>query len=60
MSHQYEQGYVPDAKELKQSQDDRPGKQHTMPEKPIDDMYSDGTPYLSANRLAGKVALVTG
>jgi len=46
--------------EFKDSQDSRPGKQHTMPDKPIDDMYPDGTPYLSANRLAGKVALVTG
>lgn len=62
MSHKFEQGYAPDSKELKDSQESRPGEQHSMPgsDKPVDDMYYDGTPYLSAGRLNGKVALVTG
>jgi hypothetical protein len=53
-----------------------PGKQHTMQgnylttrylyrltissDKPLNDVYSDGSPYRAAGRLEGKVALVTG
>ncbi|GAA6064559.1 hypothetical protein JCM10212_006205 [Sporobolomyces blumeae] len=61
---QYQKGWTPDADKGKEAQggdDSRPpGKQHTMPEKPIDDVYPDGTPYKGADKLKGKVVLTTG
>ncbi|GAA6019146.1 hypothetical protein JCM11491_002863 [Sporobolomyces phaffii] len=61
---QFQKGWKPDADAGKDAQggdDSRPpGKQHTMPETPIDDIYPDGTPYRGADKLKGKVCLTTG
>ncbi|GAA5960827.1 hypothetical protein JCM3765_000830 [Sporobolomyces pararoseus] len=61
---QFNKGWKPDADKGKEAQggdDSRPpGKQHVMPETPIDDVYADGTPYKAADKLKGKVCLTTG
>ncbi|GAA5985715.1 hypothetical protein JCM5350_007467 [Sporobolomyces pararoseus] len=61
---QFNKGWKPDADKGKEAQggdDSRPpGKQHVMPETPIDDIYADGTPYKAADKLKGKVCLTTG
>ncbi|GAA5907542.1 uncharacterized protein JCM6883_001239 [Sporobolomyces salmoneus] len=61
---QFEKGWHPDpdaGKEAQGGDDSRPpGKQHVMPETPIDDIYADGTPYRGADKLKGKVCLTTG
>ncbi|GAA5933429.1 uncharacterized protein JCM15063_001311 [Sporobolomyces koalae] len=61
---QFKKGWTPDAdkgKEVQGGDDSRPpGKQHVMPETPIDDVYADGTPYKGADKLKGKVCLTTG
>lgn len=61
---QFQKGFVPDADKGKDAQggdDSRPpGKQHVMPETPIDDIYADGTPYKGADKLKGRVVLTTG
>ncbi|KAJ8293853.1 NADPH-dependent aldehyde reductase 1, chloroplastic [Rhodotorula toruloides] len=60
----FSQGWKPDANAEKAAQggdDSRPpGTQHTMKDKPVDDILADGTPYKPAAKLEGKAILITG
>lgn len=39
---------------------ERPGLQHKLDIKPIDDIYADGKPYKGADKLVGKNAWISG
>ncbi|BGP49564.1 hypothetical protein JCM10450v2_005458 [Rhodotorula kratochvilovae] len=60
----FARGYQPDPAASKESQggdDSRPpGTQHTLPDKPVDDILADGSPYKPVGKFEGKVWLITG
>ncbi|GAA5950447.1 hypothetical protein JCM10213_003581 [Rhodosporidiobolus nylandii] len=61
---QFEQGYRPNPTAEKEAQggpDSRPpGKQHTMNERPVDDVFPNGQPYRPVGKFEGKTWLITG